>query len=129
MPSIESKVAPRLRVVDRKQMVLRAIDVEELIEPEHSARFIWELVGPLKLDLFYGCIRSLEGGAGRSAFDPHLLICIWIYAYSRGIGSAREIARLCEIDPAFQWLTGLEKINHHTLSDFRVDNREALDEL
>jgi transposase len=110
-------------------MVLRAVDVETLIEPEHPARSIWDLVGRLNLDLFYGCIRSLEGGAGRSAFDPHLLICIWIYAYSRGIGSAREIARLCEIDPAFQWLTGLETINHHTLSDFRVDNREALDEL
>lgn len=110
-------------------MVLRAVDVETLIESDHPARSIWDLVGRLNLDLFYGCIRSLEGGVGRSAFDPHLLICIWIYAYSRGIGSAREIARLCEIDSAFQWLTGLETINHHTLSDFRVDNREALDEL
>jgi transposase len=129
VPSADSKVAPRVRVVNRKQMVLRAVDVETLIEPEHPARSIWDLVGRLNLDLFYGCIRSLEGGAGRSTFDPHLLICIWIYAYSRGIGSAREIARLCEIDPVFQGLTGLETINHHTLSDFRVDNREALDEL
>jgi hypothetical protein len=52
-----------------------------------------------------------------------LLISIWVYAYSRGIGSAREISRLCEIDPAFQWLTGMNLINHHTLSDFRVDPR------
>jgi hypothetical protein len=45
------------------------------------------------------------------------------------VGSTREISRLCETDPAFQWLTGMESINHHTLSDFRVDHREALDEL
>ena len=31
----------------------------------------------------------MEGGAGRSAWDPRLLACIWVYAYTRGIGSAR----------------------------------------
>jgi len=118
-----------LKVINRQQMLLRAVDVEQLIEPEHPARSVWEFVGRLKLDAFYQCVRSFEGCAGRSAFDPRLLISIWIYAYSRGVGSAREISRLSEIDPAFQWLTGLESINHHTLSDFRVDHRESLDEL
>jgi hypothetical protein len=45
------------------------------------------------------------------------------------VSSAREISRRCEYDPAYQWLTGLEVINHHTLSDFRVQHEEALDEL
>jgi len=100
-----------------------------LIEPDHAARCIWEFVGRLNLDCFFRSIRSIEGYAGRSALDPQLLISLWIYANSRGVGSAREISRLCAIDPAFQWLTGMESINHHTLSDFRVDHREALDEL
>ncbi|MBF0545791.1 MAG: hypothetical protein HQM08_15215 [Candidatus Riflebacteria bacterium] len=43
--------------------------------------------------------------------------------------SAREIAQLCEFDPACQWLTGMTSINHHSLSDFRVDHKEALDDL
>ena len=129
MSTRDSKCSPRLKRVDRKQMLLRAVDVDQLIEAEHPARSIWELVGRLNLDSFYSCICVVEGGAGRSAFDPQLLISIWIYAYSRGIASAREISRLCEIDPAFQWLTGLDTINHHTLSDFRVAHREALDEL
>ncbi len=103
--------------------------MDQLIEAEHPARSIWELVGRLNLDLFYSSICAVEARAGRSAFDPRLLISVWIYAYSRGIASAREIARLCGIDPAFQWLTGMDAINHHTLSDFRVDHREALDEL
>lgn len=50
-------------------------------------------------------------------------------AYSRGIGSAREVARRCAYDPAFRWLTGLMVVNHHTLSDFRLAHRAALDEL
>src|ERR1035438_6400492 len=127
-PSDQSP-SPRLKFINRQQMLLRTVNVEQLIEPEHPARSIWEFVGRLKLDAFYQSVRSFEGCAGRSAFDPRLLISIWIYAYSRGIGSAREISRLCEIDPAFQWLTGMESINHHTLSDFRVDHRAALDEL
>ena len=45
------------------------------------------------------------------------------------MSSAREIARLCEFDPAYQWLTGLQPVNYHSLSDFRGGHREALDKL
>ena len=62
-------------------------------------------------------------------FDPQLLISLWVYAYTQGIGSAREVARRCEFDPAFQWLTGLDEVNYHTLADFRVEKQKELDEL
>ena len=39
------------------------------------------------------------------------------------------MARRCEYDPAFQWLTGLEEVNYHTLADFRVEKQQELDEL
>ena len=58
-----------------------------------------------------------------------MLISLWIYAYSKGVSAAREISRLSEYDPAYQWLTGMEPINYHTLSDFRIKHKEALDEL
>ena len=74
-------------------------------------------------------IKAVEGIAGQAAFDPQLLTSLWVYAYSQQVGSAREIARLCEHHPAYQWLTGLEKVNHHTLSDFRIRHQEALYQL
>ena len=120
---------PRLKRVNRQQMVLRAVDVEKLIEADHVARAIWELAGRLDLSGFRAAIESVEGEAGRPAFDPRLLISLWIYAYSEGVSSAREIERRCEYHPAYQWLTGLEAVNHHTLSDFRVQHQAALDEL
>ena len=58
-----------------------------------------------------------------------MLISLWLYAYSQGIGSAREVSRRCDFDPAFQWLTGLEGISYHTLSSFRVEHGEALKQL
>jgi transposase len=110
-------------------MVLRTVDVELLIDDEHIARSIWELVGRLDLSLYYAQIASVQGRAGREHTDPQLLISLWLYAYSRGISSAREIARQCEYEPAFQWLCGLEPISHRTLSGFRSDYKAALDDL
>ena len=125
----EVKKELRLKAVNRWQMILRAVDVENLIEPDHTARAIWELVGGLDLSGFTAEIESVEGEGGRPAYDPQLLISLWIYAYSEGVSSAREVARRCEYHPAYQWLTGCDGVNHHSLSDFRVKHQAALDEL
>ena len=120
---------PRLAAVNRRQMVMRALDVERLIDEDHSARAIWELVGRLDLSLYYAEIAAVEGRAGREHTDPQVLISLWLYAYSRGISSAREMARRCEYEPAFQWLCGLKPVSHRTLSGFRSDHQAALNHL
>jgi len=120
---------PRLKAIDRQQLVFRTVDVESLIEEDHPARAIWAFTGQMDWSRFYSSIQAVQGVAGRAAWDPRLLGSLWIYAYSRGIGAAREIARRCGYDPAFQWLTGLQEVNYHTLADFRVDYKEPLDEL
>ena len=120
---------PLIRYVNRQQMSWRAVDVDKLIAEDHRARAIWTLVGRLDLSPFYRAIESSTEEGGRPAFDPQLLISLWVYAYSQGIGSAREVARRCGYDPAFQWLTGWEEVNYHTLADFRVEKQQELDEL
>ena len=120
---------PLIRPINRQQMSWRAVDVERLIGEDHRARAIWTLVGRLDLQRFYEDIESSAEQGGRPAIDPQLLISLWVYAYSEGIGSAREVARRCEFDPAFQWLTGLQEVNYHTLADFRVEKQQELDEL
>lgn len=120
---------PKLKEVNRKQLIIRPCDIEKLIEADHAARGIWELVSSLDLSGYYKEIASEQGEAGRPAIDPKVLVSLWLYAYSEGVGSAREISELCRYHPAYQWLTGMEEINHHTLSDFRVKNKVALDEL
>jgi len=110
-------------------MSWRAVDVDRLVAEDHPARAIWTLVGRLDLRPFYRAIESGIEEGGRPAFDPQLLISLWVYAYSQGIGSAREVARRCEFDPAFQWLTGLDEVNYHTLADFRVEKQQELDGL
>ena len=123
------ETVPRFEAINRQQLVLRPVDIEELIEPHHPARNIWEFLGELDLSAFAAEVKSVEGHAGRSAWEPRLLISLWLYAYSRGISSAREIERQCQYEPGLQWLTGLQVVNHHTLSDFRVQRGEALKQL
>lgn len=119
----------RLKGINREQTFLRSVDVEELVPTDHEVRAIWEFVGRLDLSKYYATIKVVEGEAGRPAYDPRLLISVWVYAYSCGESSAREISKLCEKEPAYQWLTGMESINHHSLSDFRVEHKAELDEL
>ena len=120
---------PRLASIDRSQLILHSVDVENLIEQDHSARAIWELIGRLDLSLYYAEIAAVEGEPGRDHTAPQLLISLWLYAYSRGISSAREVSRQCGFEPGFAWLCGLRPISHRTLAGFRSAHREAVDDL
>jgi len=128
-PKGEQPPRVRRKEINRQQLLLRPVEVEKLVEKDHPVRAIWELVGRLNLEPFYAGVEAIEGVAGRPVWDPRLLISLWIYAYKEGVSSAREIARLCEYHPAYQWLTGLEVVNYHTLADFRIRHKEALDQL
>jgi transposase len=122
-------LAPRLASIDRSQLLLHSIDVERLIDEDHCARAIWQLIGRLNLGRYYAEIAAVEGHAGRDHTAPQLLISLWLYAYSQGVSSAREVARRYAFEPGLQWLCGLQPISHRTLSGFRSDHKEALDNL
>lgn len=126
---MEKEKKPKIKVVDRRQVLLKPTYIDDLIPDDHPARGIWEFVSRLDLSDFYEGIESEEGEAGRPAFDPRLLIALWVYAYSEGICSGRELARRLERDNVFQWLSGCMEINYHTLCDFRVRFKKELDEL
>jgi len=127
--SAAKQLQPRFVYVNRQQLVMRTIDVEELIEADHPARAIWEFLGQVDLVGFSEGVQAFEGERGRAAYDPRLLVSLWVYSYSRGVTAGREIARLCETDPAYQWLTGMKVVNYHSLTDFRVQHETALREL
>ena len=120
---------PRLRQADRQQVVMRTASLDSLLPEEHRARVAWEYVQGLDLAPLYEGIRSVEGRAGRDATDPRILLALWVYATLDGVGSARQLARLCEDHVAYQWICGGVSMNYHTLSDFRVGHPEFLDHL
>jgi hypothetical protein len=72
--------APRVRRVDRRQMQFRVGDIERLVDSDDAVRAIWEVTGSLDLSAFYEPIAARQGTAGRTPWDPRLLVAIWIYA-------------------------------------------------
>jgi transposase len=130
-PAVEYKSPVRLRKPERSQVKMRIGCDDDLIAQGHQARVIWGVLEKMDLSAFCEPIQAREGVCGRNATDPLLLIALWLYAATRGVGSARELERLCGEDGSkpYQWLCGGVSINHHTLSDFRTDHAEALDDL
>jgi transposase len=121
--------APRLRQPARDQVELRAVDLDSLLSADHLARVIWRYVEALDLQALYDPIKAREGVVGHPTIDPRLMLALWLYATSEGIGSARALARLCESHDAYRWLCGGVSVNHHTLGDFRLAHPGVLDEL
>lgn len=120
---------PRLRTVERRQLVISTKSLDDLLPPEHEARLIWQYVCTLDLRPLLARIQAVYGSGGRNATDPRILIALWLYATVEGVGSARQLARLCESHDAFRWIAGGVSLNHHTLSDFRVRHEAFLDGL
>ncbi len=119
----------QLRQPNRDQFTYAAIDVERLVPADHLVRAVWELSGMLDLSGFAAHLETRKESAGRPAWDPRLLVAIWIWAYSERMSSAREIARQSRYRPELEWLCGMAVVNHHTLSDFRVFHSKALENL
>jgi len=120
---------PRLKPIVREQMLMRTVDIERLVAEDHPVRGIWAMVCRLNMSGFEESIRAVEGKPGQRTWDPRLLVSLWIYAYSEAVNSARELSRMIENDPGCQWLTAMETIDYHTLSDFRVEHQTGLDEI
>jgi len=120
---------PRLRRPDRQQVLMEPCCLEDRLPTDHPARTIWAVVEKLDLSQFYAAITARGSEPGRSATDPRLLVGLWLFAATEGVGTGRELDRLCREHDAYRWLCGGVSMNYHTLNDFRVAHETALDDL
>jgi transposase/IS5 family transposase len=121
---------PNARIMKpcRNQIQLRQVDLDSLLAADHPARIVWAFVERLDLSPLYARIKAVGERPGRPTIDPRILIALWLLATLDGVGSARELDRLCGEHDAYRWICGGVEVNYHTLSDFRVDNVEFLDQ-
>ena len=119
----------RLRHAVRNQVEFQECSLDELLPEEHEARIVWDYVCGLDLSGLRAAIQAVEGGPGQAPADPRILLTLWLYATLRGVGSARELNRLCQYHAAYRWICGGVSMNYHTLSDFRTQHVALLDRL
>ncbi len=119
----------RLRRAIRDQIEMQVCALDDLLEDDHQARIVWAWVQQLDLSELVERIQAVEHGPGQAPADPRILMALWLYATLRGVGSARELNRLCRDHVAFRWICGGVSMNYHTLSDFRTQHVDLLNRL
>src|SRR5215467_2817886 len=127
--SEDRRGVPRMREPVRDQIELRAVDIDSLVGQDHKVRLFWAYVIALDLRELEDRIKAREHTPGHPPIAPRLLLALWLYATSEGVGSARALARLCESHDAYRWLCGGVSVNYHTLADFRMSCTDLLDRL
>jgi transposase len=115
---------PKILEADRRQLRLMPLDLEAAIAIDDPVRAVWAFAEQSDLSAYYAAIQSFEGELGRPATDPKILFALWIQATLDGVGSARELERLCRTDLRYQWICGGVAPNYHSLSDFRSNSAD-----
>lgn len=115
------------RSSQRDHIAPRGCDRDSLLGSDHAARTVWAFGQSLELGSLRAKIKAVEHAAGRPAIDPAILVASWLRASIEGVGSAREIDRLCERDETQRRIRGGVGVNGHTLAEFRTRHLEWLD--
>ena len=126
-PTLPAVARVRRPVRNQVEWVERTLD--SLLPGDHPARAIWDMLDVMDLDAFYADIKAVLDRPGHPASDPQVLLALWVYATVEGVGSARQLDRLCHEHDAYRWLRGGVPVNYHMLSDFRVVHPTAVDDL
>jgi transposase len=85
--------------------------------------FLLDAVATLDVSCFYAPYEQETRGA--PPFDPAMMVCLLLYAYSVGVFSSRKIALACERNLAFLAIVGEDRPDFRTISDFRTLHLEA----
>jgi transposase len=109
---------------DVDQVWLLPPSIQDLVPPGHLAHFVRETVRD-GLDLS----RIMESYAEERGFPPYhpgMMVALLLYAYSQGTYSSRRIAKACEERLDFAAVTGMQRPDFRTISDFRKRHLAAL---
>ena len=129
VPPAAGRGTPRLRQPERQERGWQILALDDLVMPDHPVRAVWGFAQTLDLRSLHEAVQAREGVPGHPAAAPELLMALWLWATVEGVGSARQLDRLCTEHPAYRWLCGGVSMNYHTLADFRVEHAAMLDRL
>lgn len=129
-PQAAGRGAPRLRHPERNQVSIELAALDDLVPDDHPVRAVWQFVETsLDLSELKEAVKSREGSAGAPAAAPDLMMALWLWATVDGVGSGRQLDKLCKESTSYRWLCGGVSLNYHSLSDFRMAHGTLLERL
>jgi transposase len=121
-------MAKTFREWNVEQSWLLPPSVMEFVPADHLAHFVRDTVRE-QLDLSKIVAPYEEEERGYPPYHPVMMTALLLYAYSQGIYSSRRIAKACEERVDFMAVTGLNRPDFRTISDFRKRHLESLRDL
>ena len=98
--------------------------MHDFVPAGHAAHVVRDAVREtLDLTAIY---ESYEGERGQPPYHPGMMVALLLYGYSCGVYSSRRMARACEERLDFMAVSGLQRPDFRTISDFRKRHLEAL---
>ena len=113
------------RPYTNKQIILFPQRIDEDIAEDAPVRVVDALIDQLDLT----CFHKLYKEAGRSAYDPRMMLKAIIYGYMSNVYSCRKIEERLRRDTHFIWLAGYEKPDFITINRFRNRVKDEINEL
>jgi transposase len=101
--------------------------VHDFVPAGHLAHFVRDTVREA-LDLS-AIMSTYDEDRGQPPYHPAMMVALLLYGYSRGVYASRRLAQACEERVDFMAVTGLNKPDFRTISDFRRRHLAALSEL
>jgi transposase len=102
---------------DVDQVWLLPPSIQDLVPSGHMAHFVRETVRD-GLDLSR-IMDTYSEERGYPPYHPGMMVALLLYAYSQGVYSSRRIAKGCEERLDFGAVTGMQRPDFRTISDFR----------
>jgi len=102
-PRAEGRGALRLRVPERRQIGMQVAALDDLISEDHPVRSVWAFVEGLDLSGLHDVVKAREGQPGHPPAAPELMLGLWLWATVDGVGSARQLDRLCRDHLVYRW--------------------------
>jgi len=99
--------------------------VMDFVPADHIAHFIRDTVRE-QLDMSAILATYEREERGYPPYHPVMMTALLLYAYCQGVYSSRRIARGCEERMDFMAVTGLNRPDFRTVSDFRKRHLDAL---
>ena len=118
---------PYIRRPNRWTVGQHITALDELVPLDHPVRAVWTFAE--KLDLQDELKPGDTKVVSPASVQPALMVALWLWATAEGVGSARQLEKLCAEHLAYRWLCGGVAIDHAALREFRLMHGDALDGL
>ena len=109
---------------NRFQSTLFPERVDDYIAEDNAVRVIDVFID--ELDLSGWGFRTEPEALGRPAYDPAVMLKLYVYGYLNRVQSSRRLERECGRNVEVMWLTGRLAPDFKTIADFRKDNGKAI---